>query len=424
MGFAASLSGLTGASTAIEIIGNNISNLETIGFKTSKARFADVLAAAVPGGPPASVASAGVSVEIIRQNDQGIIAQSDNPLDMAISGLGFFRLDKDGAITYSRDGRFQLGFDATNPNTRYLVNGTGSVVMGYPADYASDPQGVIVTTAAPQDISFSAVMPASATTTTSIGANLGASAVPPPVTPFAADDPASYNSTTRTTVYDSAGASHDLRMYFVKSTTDNRWSVITAFDGTIQGGSVELNFDSDGKLTTTMPLAAQTYALTGGGNLPIALDFSGTTQYGNLFSVDAITQDGWRQGVIDSLSGFTVGNDGVVNAVYSNGKSRNIAQLVLANFVNPDAMIGVGDSQWKANADPVKGSGKEILDVPGRGAAGVGLGSILGGAKEQSNVDLNIELIALIEQQRNYQASAQTFKILDQVMQNLKDLGK
>jgi flagellar hook protein FlgE len=133
-----------------------------------------------------------------------------------------------------------------------------------------------------------------------------------------------------------------------------------------------------------------------------------------------MTQDGWPVGTLGSSSGFSVGNDGVIQGFYTNGQSRKLAQIALANFINPDAMIGLGDSQWKANADPVSGSGKEILGVPG----GLGLGSIQGSTTEQSNVDLNTELVALIEQQRNYQASAQTFKILDQVMQNLANLGK
>lgn len=424
MSFAASLSGLTGAATAIDIIGNNISNSQTIGFKTSKARFADVLAASLPGGPAADVASAGVSVTVIKQNDQGITEQSDNPLDMAITGQGFFRLDKDGEITYTRDGRFQLAYDASSPDKRFLVNGAGRGVTGYLAEYATDPQGVIVTTAAPQSISIDQLMPAATTSKVSVGANLDARASPPSATPFDPDNTLTYNSTTALGVYDSTGASHQLRMYFAKASPGNLWDIYTSLDNASQTGPVNLSFDAGGLMTTAMPLAAQTYTLDGGGSLSVAIDFSGSTQYGSPFGVDAITQDGWREGTIDNSSGFSVGNDGVIRAFYSNGQSRKVAQIVLANFINADALIGLGDGQWKANGDPVKGSGKEILDVPGRGLGGNGLGSIQGGAKEQSNVDLGAELVALIEQQRNYQASAQTFKILDQVMQNLANLGK
>jgi len=420
MGFAASLSGLTGAATAIDIIGNNISNLQTVGFKTSKARFADVLAASLPGGPSADVASAGVSVTIIRQSDQGTFAGSDNPLDMAITGQGFFRFNRGGEITYSRDGRFQLAYDDSNPNTRFLVNQTGRNVTGYLATYATSPQGVIVAGSEPVDITIDPVMPASPTSQVFVGANLDSRSAPPAVALFDPANALSYNSTTALTVYDAAGTSHNLQMYFAKPAAGSAWNLYTTLDNASQTGPVSIGFDADGLLTTTMPLAAQTYALGGGGSLSVALDLTGTVQYGLPFHVDSMTQDGWRVGTLASSSGFSVGNDGVIQGFYTNGQSRKLAQIALANFINPDAMIGLGDSQWKANEDPVSGSGREILGVPG----GLGLGAIQGNTTEQSNVDLNTELVALIEQQRNYQASAQTFKILDQVMQNLANLGK
>lgn len=425
MTFAASLSGLTGASRAIDIIGNNIANSQTIGFKTSKARFADVLAAAPTGGTSSMLPSAGTNAEIINQQfTQGMLQVSDNPLDLAITGMGFFRLNKDGDITYSRDGEFQLSFDAATPDRSILVNATGRNVTGYPAEYTSDPQGVIVTTGAPQNISIDPVMPAKLTSQVLIGATLDARSAPPSVVPFAANNPLTYNNTTAVTVFDATGASHELRAYFSKPAAGNNWDLYTTLDNGSQTGPVALSFDTTGVMSTAMPLASQTYTLAAGGSLPVALDFSGTTQYGRSFSVDSLSQDGYRTGSIESASGFSVGNDGVIQAFYSNGQSRKVAQVVLANFVNPNALISLGDGQWMENPDPVRGTGKVILDTPGRteGDKPMGLGPIQGGAKEQSNVDLSIELVALIEQQRNYQASAQTFKILDQVLQNLGNI--
>lgn len=410
MSLATSLSGLTAASAAIDIIGNNISNLQTVGFKTSKARFVDVMG--------------GVTATVVRQEDQGVLAQSENPLDMSVTGLGFFRLDKAGEITYTRDGRFQMGFDTSTPNLRYLVNNQGRNVTGYLAAYTTDPLGSIVATGEPTDISFEATMPAAATGNVSVTANLDARTAAPVLSPFDATDAQTYNTTTSATVYDATGASHDLQLYLSKPASENLWDVYTTLDDGVAAGPVSLEFDAFGALMTTMPVAVQSYALEDGSSLPISLDFSGTTQYGSNFNVQSITQDGWAEGSIDSSNGFRVGSDGVILAKYSNGKSRNVAQVVLANFINPSAMLGAGDSQWRANDDPVKGSGKEILDVPGRGAGGEGLGSIQGSVREQSNVDLNDELVALIEQQRNYQASAQTFKILDQVLQNLANMSR
>jgi flagellar hook protein FlgE len=424
MTFALSLSGLDGASKAIDVIGNNIANSQTIGFKTSKPRFADVYAASVAGAASGDL-SAGVSTAVINQQfTQGNVMQSDNPLDMAINGTGFFRLNNGGAITYTRDGEFQLAYDASSATTRVLVNRTGLNVTGYPADYSTDPKGVIVTTSAPQNISIDPVMPAAVTSKVLVGATLDARASVPSVAPFDPNNPLTYTSSTALTVYDSAGVSHSLGMYFVKSAPGNLWDAYTTLDNGSQTGPVSLSFDTKGLMTTTMPLAAQTYALSGGGSLSVTVDFTGTVQYGRAFSVGSILQDGYPTGAIDSSSGFSVGSDGVISASYSNGQSRKVAQIALANFINPNALINLGDGQWMANGDPVSGSGTEIVDTPGRtsGTKPMGLGSIQGAAKEQSNVDLSTELVALIEQQRNYQASAQTLKILDQALQTLGNI--
>lgn len=421
MTVAASMSGLTSAARAIDVIGNNIANSQTVGFKTSKVRFADVLAASSASGVSSGPPSAGVSAAIIDQQfTQGSLMPSDNPLDMAIAGAGFFRLNNDGQITYSRDGQFRLDCDTANPGKCILVNPTGRAVTGYLADYSADPQGTIMRASAPGNISIDAVMPAAATTKVSLAATLDARVAPPAAAPFAPNDVLTYHGTTAMTVFDATGTPHDLRMYFVKPAAGNAWELHTTLDNGAPTGPVILNFGSDGLMSTAMPLAAQTYALSGGGSLAVALDLRGTVQYGSTFSIDAITQDGYPEGYINNSEGFSVGSDGVMRAAYSNGQSRRVAQLVLASFVNPNGLISLGDGQWKENSDPIDGSGAVMLDTPGRGP-GMGLGSIQSGAKEQSNTDLNTELVALIEQQRNYQASAQTFKILDQILQDLQN---
>jgi flagellar hook protein FlgE len=192
-------------------------------------------------------------------------------------------------------------------------------------------------------------------------------------------------------------------------------------DGASQNGPQSLSFDTSGTMTTTMPFAVQTYITGGGESLSITLDLSGTVQYGRSFSADSMSQNGYRDGSIQASNGVSVGADGTIHASYSNGQSRKVGQVVLANFVNPNALISTGDNQWVENADPVNGTGKVILDTP-MGALGMGLGPIQGGVREQSNADLTTELVALIEQQRNYQASAQTLKIQDQVLQNLVNM--
>lgn len=424
MNLALSLSGLNGASKALDVISNNIANSQTIGFKSSKVRFADVYAASafstLNGAP-----SAGTSAAVINQQfSQGGIIQTENPLDMAITGQGFFRLSKGSEISYSRDGQFQLSYDPATPDIRVLVNRAGLGVTGYPADYTADPRGVITTTGTPQNISFGLSMPAAATTQVSLGATLDSRSAAPAVAPFDSGNRLSYTDTTAVAVFDSTGASHELRMYFAKSAPGNLWDLYTTLDGGAQAGPVAVSFDTHGVMTTAMPLAAQSYAVPGGESLSIALNLGGTTTYGRGFVVDATAQDGYSTGTIVTSGGVRVGSDGMVQGLFTNGQSRKLAQIALANFVNPNALISMGDNQWTENADPVKGTGTVILDTPGRttGDKPMGLGAITGAAKELSNVDLGNELVAMIEQQRNYQASAQTLKIQDQILQNLANL--
>jgi flagellar hook protein FlgE len=182
-----------------------------------------------------------------------------------------------------------------------------------------------------------------------------------------------------------------------------------------------------------MPLAGLSYTTTSGEALTLAIDFTGTSQLGTPFSVNALSQDGYPEGEIQDAYEFSVLADGHISARYSNGQRRNVAQVVLANFANPNALINTGDNQWVTNDDPDKGTGeislgfptfatKKIAGFTGNSSIAEGMGSIQGFAREQSNVDLGVQLVALIEQQRNYQASAQTFKILDQVLQNLANM--
>lgn len=424
MSLALSLSGLNGASRALDVISNNIANSQTIGFKNSQVRFADVYAAsafsALNGAP-----STGTSTAVINQHfTQGGITQTENPLDMAISGQGFFRLSKGSEISYSRDGQFQLSFDPATPDIRVLVNRAGLGVTGYPAEFTADPRGVITTTGTPQSISFDLGMPAAATTKVALGATLDSRSAVPAVAPFDAGNSLSYTHARAVTVYESTGVSHELKMYFAKSAPGNQWDLYTTLDSAAQAGPVSLNFDVNGALTTAMPLAAQSYTVPGGASLSMTLDLGGMTSYGRGFVVDAAVQDGYAKGTLVESGGVRVGSDGVLQGFYTNGQSRKLAQIALANFVNPNALISTGDNQWTENLDPVRGTGKVILDTPGRtlGDKPMGLGVVTGAAKELSNVDLGAELVAMIEQQRNYQASAQTLKVQDQILQNLANL--
>lgn len=438
MAFANSLSGLIAAGKALDVIGNNIANSQTIGFKSSVARFTNVAAAGKGSGPADSAASAGVSADNIAQNfEQGRFELTNNPLDMAINGQGFFRLynAETGKISYTRDGQFRLSFDA-NSNPR-LVTRAGLSLTGNLPDFTTDPYGTIDTVPNPVEITIDPYFPPKASTLVNLSINLDPRLAPASV-PFDPTDATTYNGSTVATVFDSTGAEHQLRLYFATPGAGNHWNMYTTLDyspsnPTPINGPIDVSFDTAGVLATAMPMAPLSYLTAGGETLSVAVDLRGTTQFGTPLSVNALSQDGYSEGGLQDGYAFSVQADGHLSARYSNGQRRNVAQVVLANFANPNALINMGDNQWVANDDPAKGTGTISLGFPkfatekiagfkGNSDAAEGMGSLQGYAREQSNVDLATELVALIEQQRNYQASAQTFKILDQVLQNLANM--
>ncbi len=445
MAFSNSLSGLIAAAKALDVIGNNIANAQTIGFKSSMARFTNVAAAGKGSGPADSSSSAGVSADNVFQDfAQGRLDLTGNPLDMAINGLGFFRLRnlETGQVSFTRDGQFRLSYesDPANPGGApipRLVTRTGLSLTGNLPDSTT---GTFSSVPEPTDIVIDPSFPAKATEKVNLARNLD-SRTAAPLLAFDPRIPDSYSSSTGVTVFDDTGATHNLHAFFCATGAGNLWNVYTTMDfdpGSLAApaptvvGPIPVSFDTKGKLSTPMPLSPQTYT-AGAGTLSIAIDLTGTTQLGIPFSLNAIDQDGYAKGDIPDGSQFMVRSDGRITARYTNGQIRNVAQLVLANFANPNALINMGENQWVANDDTAKGTGEISLGFPnfstrkianfqGDSDISEGMGSIQGHAREQSNVDLGVELVSLIEQQRNYQASAQTFKILDQVLQNLANM--
>ena len=434
-----SLSGLTSEARALDVVGNNIANSQTVGFKATKARFADVYGAVRTAGDKSSDAvAAGVnSLTLHQQFQQGMINRTDRPLDVAINGKGFFRLQQGNEVTYTRNGEFQLQYEAgangTPTNNVFLVSRDQRSVTGYNISYAADPQGTAVPSNPPRPIVINTFMPAQATSGVQIGANFDSRSAAPTNPVFNPDDALTFNSNTGVTAYDSTGTPHDLRIYFVRVDQTNAvaippantWNVYTRMDGAVQTGPFPMSFDTLGSPLSGTPVPAQTYALPGGTSVgPLSFDFSGATQFGKSFSYDSVQQlNGYPKGSVESSSGLNFAPNGEIWATYNNGQARRVGQITLSSFTNSDALINVGDGQWMRNLDPVRGNGKEIIDVPhsDNPATGKGMGALTGGATESSNVNLNDELVALIVHQRNYQANAQTFKILDQVLQNLAD---
>src|SRR5574340_173475 len=401
MSFQQGLSGLNSAAKSLDAISNNVANSSTVGFKMAQAQFADVFAASLTGGGAGQVGIGTQISNIAQQFTQGNISVTNNPLDVAINGAGFFRMNNNGSISFTRNGQFVVD------KSGYIVNTQGYHVTGYPADAT----GTIVPSS-PADIQIStADINPKSSATAEVGLNLDSRQTVPGVA-FTLSNPLSYNAATSLSVYDSLGNSHVLGMYFVKTATANQWSLYTNLDGGAATGPTTVTFSNTGALTSAMPIA-QSFAVTTGAATPLAfnLDFTGSTQFGSAFGVNRMVQDGYASG---RLAGISIGADGVVQGRYSNGQSRNLAQVVLANFNNPNGLKSLGGNQWGESSQ----SGPPLIGAPGTGSLGV----MQSAAVEESNVDLTAELVNMITAQRNYQANAQTIKTQDAVMQTLVNL--
>jgi flagellar hook protein FlgE len=404
MSFQQGLSGLFAASANLDAIGNNVANASTVGFKSSNVIFADVYAASL-GATAGNSIGIGTAVAAVRGNfGQGNISTTSNPLDLAINGQGFFRLDTNGAITYSRNGQFHLDKDG------FIVNANGGKVTGYGVDASGN---IVIANPQPLQVS-SAQLNATATTAAQIGLNLDARD-PVISVPFNITNASTYNKATSLTVYDSLGNAHSFATYYVK-TAPNTWQVYGAVDGTALTAPIgQLNFNTDGTLAGGVPPLpfSVTMTLPPGPVTPqtFSLEYAGSTQYASSFGVDTLTQDGFSAGM---LAGYGISDDGIILGRYSNGQSRNLGQVVLANFKNPEGLEPLGNNAYAESAE----SGQPIPGVPGSSSFGL----VQSGAVEESNVDLTQELVNMITAQRVYQANAQTIKTQDQVLNTLVNL--
>ncbi len=419
MGFQQGLSGLNASSKNLEVIGNNIANSSTYGAKASRAEFADVYASAMNGAGSSAI-GIGVSLEAVSQQfTQGNIATSQNPMDLAINGAGFFQVtDGRNPTMYTRNGQFKIDRDG------FVVNAQGNKLMGYAADGTGT---ILPGQAAPLQMPTAGITPR-ATDRMRMEMNLDARApVTLPSSGPAIDmtDPATYNNATSLTVFDAKGQDVALTYYFQKSATDT-WNVYITANGTplaTSGGnpaaSLTIQFPSNGGSpvspagAVTLNIPASTNA-AGAAALPItgvALNVAGATQYGSPFGVTDLSQNGYAAG---QLVGLQFESNGIVTARYSNGQSKPAGQVEIATFRNPQGLQPLGGNAWArtfATGDPV-------LGVPGDGSLGV----LQSGALEESNVDMTAELVNMITAQRVYQANAQTIKTQDQVMQTLVNL--
>ena len=406
MSFQQGLSGLNAAAKNLDAIGNNVANANTVGFKQSQAQFADVYANSLSGGGGSQVGIGVKVAQVAQQFTQGNITATNNPLDMAINGGGFFRMDNNGEATYQRNGQFQLD------RMGFIVNPTGAKLTGYVANAS----GALLT-GAPTPLSINtADLTPQITTGVNAVFNLDSGSAVPLTSPFNINAPDTFNHSTAVSVFDSLGNAQTLQTFYVKTATPGEWQVYAASDGTqIGAGAVAtLNFNTSGVLTTTMPIAPIAVPATATGAItpfPVTIDYTGTTQVGSGFSVNTLNQDGYTSG---RLAGFNIGGDGMILGRYTNGQAAVLGQVILANFANPNGLQQLGNNQWAETST----SGAPLVGAPDSGNLGV----LQSSAVEDSNVDLTAELVNMIIAQRVYQANAQTIKAQDAVLQTLVNL--
>ena len=534
MAFQQGLSGLNTSAKALDVTGNNIANSSTVGFKVGQAHFGDVYANSLAGGGAGQVGIGVNLAAVVQQFSQGNITTTNNPLDISINGGGFFRMDNNGAVSYTRNGQFHTDREG------YIINDQSLRLTGYQVDSSGN---VVSAAPAPLQISSAQISPRS--TDDPIAGdiraviNLDSRQSNPATAPFSSIDPESYNYTTSLSVYDTLGVPHTLTTYYVR-TGAGAWEAYATLDGaapagapvtpatarvttsapftagdyTLSGAAAQFDFtDDSGTVTINLAgtdytgneagmvaainaqLAAavppsnavasyaggalvftsgetgstanqptitnvggdlagdglNTFVNTGGanavvtnppfttmtfnnsGNLTSAtinavpgfalstgaatpwspgnIDFTGTTQYGSPSGVEELAQGGYTSG---RLIGLSVTSDGMVQGRYSNGQTRNQGQVVLTGFTNPNGLSPQGNNQWIETAI----SGAPLVGAPNTASLGV----LQSASVEESNVDLTAELVAMITQQRNYQANAQTIKTQDSIMNTLVNL--
>ncbi len=403
MSFGIALSGLNAAQQDLNVTANNIANSSTTGFKQSRAEFAELFAVS-PYGVNRNAHGNGVKVaSVAQQFTQGNINTTNNSMDLAISGQGFFILSDGGSTVYTRAGAFRPNNDG------YVVNSMGQRLQVYPPGV----NGAFNTSTMADLRLVTNESSPSATTEVETVFNLPARSSVPTTTPFDPANETSYNTARSMTVYDSLGAAHTTSMYYVKTAT-NEWDLHMTIDGN-PAGTQHLVYNQNGALTT--PASGQfvlpTYDAaaglsTGAAPLNITLDLSRTSQHGDTFTMNSITQDGYTTG---RLIGIDIDSTGVVQARFTNGQSTQLGQVAMANFANPQGLQQLGDTNWAQTF----GSGQPLNGQAGNS----GFGLIQSGALEASNVDITAQLVNMITAQRNFQANSQMISTADQITQTI-----
>lgn len=435
MSFNIGLTGLYAANKSLDVAGNNIANVATVGFKSSRAEFADQYSNSIRGTSGSSNVGSGVYTSTVSQQfTQGALTTgTGRDLDLAINGNGFFMMSNNGEKLYTRAGSFHTD------SAGYVVDNSGNNLQGYSLDGNGNVAAGVLT-----DLRVdSSNMAAKATSTMKIESNLD-STKPVITAAFDPNDVTTYTTPLHTPIYDSQGNSHTLDQYFAKTGT-NSWTMYSMIDGRnisnpsttpVVPDQTTITFDSYGKLVTnpaptstanvgvnadgtyqiqnwtpaTSTTVGSTTTWTANGAVGntggIKLDMLATTQNNATSGASAKTQNG---NAVGQISAMNVDAGGNLFATYTNGQSKVIGQVSLTSFANVQGLAPAGGTAWRetfASGVPVSGS-------PETGT----LGNLTGSALEESNVDLTGELVNLIKAQSNYQANAKTISTQSTIMQ-------
>ncbi len=422
MSFGLGLSGLNAASSELNVTANNIANVGTTGFKYSRGEFYDVYAISVTASASTTVGDGALLGNVRQIQSQGSLEYTDNALDLAINGQGFFMTssDPDTLIpTYTRNGAF--GTDAEG----YLVDGVGKFLQVFPTDPIS---GDVIATSKNSATSVQVTETfgtANPTTTVGIAANLpsASDAIDPAL--FDPTNVDTYTASTNSTVYDSLGQTHTMETFFIHTdVATNTWETRSYFNGNALtpavGSTTALTFDGSGTLIAPAGGEIQySPELIGNGSDPIELKLdltppnstTTTTQQATGFFVPFVEQDGTAVG---KLSGLAVKSDGNLEAKYSNGRTISLGRVIAADFENTTGLRQAGNTSWQETFE----SGTALIGAFGTER----FGNVQGGALESSNVDLTAQLVKLITAQRNFQANAKTIETANTLTQTIVNI--
>ena len=405
----AGVSGLRNHQIRMDVIGNNIANVNTVGFKTGRVNFQEIFNQTIRGASSPLGSRGGTNPQqvglgmglssIDTLQTQGNLQTTGKMTDLAIQGNGFFVLNADGNLAYTRDGAVDL-----DANGNLINPSNGMKVQGWMADATGAFPAKNPNTIKDIQIPVGQSIAAAATANVSFAKNLDAG------TPVAG------TYVTSIDVYDSLGARRSVTMTFSKTAVapgpppTSTWSWTASGDG---AGTGSLTFNAAGQLTAGGTGTMTVTGSAGAGNFTTALNFTGLTQYATQSTVAATGRDGYPMG---SLMTFTIDSTGTVTGVYSNGLTQKIAQTAVATFANPGGLLKMGENLFQESNN----SGIRDIGETGTG----GRGTIAPGTLEMANVDLSLEFTNMISTQRGFQANSRIITTSDEMLQELVNLKR